>query len=99
MAILYRAYDADRRAVVHEQAAPEGSEPVLLAALVAGVPEVNARGNRLFGELFVQAYGPHALAAYVSKASPTPEQVFGVSEEDTAQMHRFLLKFAEHGRA
>ena len=91
--------DTSARAVITEQAAPEGTETVQLAALAQRSPSARARGSRLFGELFVKAYGPLALAAYVTETATTPEPVFGLTQEDLGRMNTYLKQFAQEGHA
>ncbi|MDB4975620.1 MAG: hypothetical protein JWN48_3961 [Myxococcaceae bacterium] len=91
--------DASAHRVITEQAAPEGVETVQLAQLSAHAPSTRARGNRLFGELFVKAYGALALAEYIASTATTPEPVFGVTQQDLDRMHSYLQQFAQEGRS
>ncbi|HEY2408937.1 MAG TPA: hypothetical protein VGI10_23190 [Polyangiaceae bacterium] len=89
---------APLRPVVHERAIAAGSEPVELAATQIADPEVSARGDRIFGSLFSEPYGPLAYAAYLKQASSAPEPVYGLTDTDLARMHNYLTMMAEQDR-
>ncbi|HVZ34958.1 MAG TPA: caspase family protein [Polyangiaceae bacterium] len=75
LALYVQTRDGAARRAVIEHVAPDGADPVLLASLEPRRPELGARGNRLFGELFATPYGPVALQAYEKESARTPEPV------------------------
>lgn len=98
--VLYvQENDASGRSTLHELNAQAGSAPVRLEELPPTPPQLAARGNRLFGELFTRPYGPTALAAYATAMVDAPAPVFGLSSDDQSRMHHYLTQVAGYGRS
>ena len=65
--------------------------PVVLADLSAEPGQSASRGGQdVFRGLFVRPFGPRAWAAYQEEHRRTPEQVYGLSLEDTSRMGLLL---------
>ncbi|MFT3926281.1 MAG: hypothetical protein QM778_27295 [Myxococcales bacterium] len=87
------------RTVVAEYSLQAGDGPVQLASLVAAPPQVVARGQRLFGELFALPYGPVALGKFEQATDDLQAKpVYGVTSDDLTRMGHYLEEFAYYGR-
>ena len=93
------SYLAPRRPVVNQRDIPAGDEPIELAATELAKPDVSARGDRIFGALFAEPYGPVAYAQYLKQESKAPEPVYGLTDTDLLRMHNYLSMMADtdHG--
>jgi hypothetical protein len=84
---------------VSELVSDASGAPVRLDDLTPHLPAVAARGNRLFGELFREPYGPSAFARYEARQDSAPRPVFGLSDDDVGRMHQYLREFSAQGRS
>ncbi len=81
-------------------AVPDASEKVTLASLIDLDPQSAVRGPaETFQTLFIQPFGPLALANYVAGRGTKPPPVYGVSKEDTQRMDLVLDEIAKAERS
>jgi hypothetical protein len=99
LAIFEQRSGLSERPVIQERSASAESDTLRLEALTEHAPRIAARGNRIFGELFLQPYGPDAHADYVARRSSSTEPVYGVGEAEIAHTRSYVNQFAEEGRA
>jgi len=77
-------------------AVPDPPGTVTLAALQNLPPQSAVRGPaETFQTLFIQPFGPQALASYVATRGATPPPVYGVSKEDAQRMEFVLDEIAK----
>jgi hypothetical protein len=99
LAVFEQRIGTAGRPVIEERSTTDGTEPVRLATLDGHHPAIAARGNRIFGELFLQPYGPRAHASYAAERTVASEPVFGVGEAEIARTRGYVSQFAAEGRA
>ncbi len=61
-------------------------------------PQLAARGDQLFGNLFAAPYGPAAYASYLKSSREQPEAVFGVRDDDIQRMNNYLTALSDVDR-
>ncbi len=83
--------------VLERHIAP-GPEAVQLALLDPHVPSIAQRGDKLFGSLFSQPFGPVAYARYVRSDATAPEPVYGLTQADLLRMQNYLTAMANLDR-
>ncbi len=92
-----RTFAAQKPTRIEHLVAP-GNGPITLAELSPRVPEVGARGDRLFGAIFESPYGPVAYAKFIHESAAAPEPVYGLTDADLTRMDHYLAAMAGQDR-
>jgi len=87
-----------QKPVLLEHSVEPGNAPIVLAALTRKIPELGARGDRLFGTIFESPYGPLAYAKFMQEMATAPEPVYGLNDADLARMDHYLAALAGQDR-
>lgn len=89
---------AAQKPILIERFVEGGDSPIVLAQLTPRVPEVGARGDRLFGAIFESPFGALAYSKFIKESATAPEPVYGLTDADLARMDHYLAALAGQDR-